>query len=169
MAAPVIELRTPSGPSDLDAVRGIFREYAHSLSVDLCFQGFEDELAQLERVYGPPQGLMLLAYADGQLAACIAFRALTDVGHVKACEMKRLYVRPAWRELGLGRRLAQVAMKRARDAGHACMLLDTLDEMGPARGLYASLGFEEIPPYYFNPIPGAHYLKADLSNATSRD
>lgn len=166
--APVIALRPAAGAAELDAVRSIFREYAGSLGVDLCFQGFEDELAQLERVYAPPQGLLLLAFVDGQLGGCVAFRALADVDHVNACEMKRLYVRPAWRRLGLGRKLTQALIERAGEAGYSCMLLDTLDDMEAARDLYASLGFEEIPPYYFNPIPGAHYLKLDLSSAMSR-
>ena len=79
-----------------------------------------------------------------------------------ACEMKRLFVRPAFRRFGLGRLLAQNLMDRATEAGYSAMLLDTLDDMEAARGLYESLGFVEVPPFYFNPIPGAHYLKADL-------
>ena len=140
----------------------IFRDYAASLDVDLCFQGFEAELADLPGVYGPPAGALLLAYVDGALAGCGAFRPLADVDYANACEMKRLYVRPAFRRLGLGRTIAEALVDEARRAGHSAMLLDTLDEMEAARELYASLGFEEIPPYYWNPIAGAHYLKVDL-------
>ena len=88
--------------------------------------------------------------------------------HANACEMKRLYVRPAFRRFGLGRRLAQALMDEARRAGYSVMLLDTLDDMEAARGLYASLGFDEMAPYYFNPIPGAHYLRAPLADSPSR-
>lgn len=152
----------PDTPALLDATREIFREYAASLAVDLCFQGFEDELAALPGDYTAPQGLLLLAYVDGALAGCGAFRPLPDSDHANACEMKRLYVRRAFRRFGLGRILAQALMDHATQAGHSAMLLDTLDEMEAARGLYESLGFVEVPPYYFNPIPGAHYLKAEL-------
>jgi putative acetyltransferase len=89
-------------------------------------------------------------------------RGLHDVDYANACEMKRLYVRPAFRRFGLGRALAQSLLDEARRAGYSVMLLDTLDDMEAARGLYATLGFEEIPPYYFNPVAGAHYLKAEL-------
>ena len=89
-------------------------------------------------------------------------RRLSDVDHANACEMKRLFVRRAFRRFGLGRVLAQALMDRAAGAGYSVMLLDTLDEMESARELYATLGFEEVAPYYFNPIPGAHYLKAPL-------
>jgi putative acetyltransferase len=99
---------------------------------------------------------------DGEIAACGAMRGLREVDYANACEMKRLYVRPAFRGLGLGRALAQALLDEARGAGYSVMLLDTLDEMEAARELYATLGFEEIPPYYFNPIAGAHYLKAEL-------
>jgi putative acetyltransferase len=104
----------------------------------------------------------LLAHVDGALAACGALRPLLDTDYANACEMKRLYVRPAFRRFGLGRLLAQALMDEARRGGYSVMLLDTLDDMEAARELYASLGFEEIPPYYFNPIAGAHYLKAAL-------
>lgn len=162
MEAPTISLVVPDTPALLDATREIFREYAASLDVDLCFQGFERELAELPGEYTGPQGLLLLAFVDGALAGCGAFRPLTDSDYANACEMKRLYVRRAFRRFGLGRLLAQALMDRATEAGHSAMLLDTLDDMEAARGLYAALGFVEIPPYYFNPIPGAHYLKADL-------
>lgn len=142
--------------------REILREYAASLAVDLCFQNFEAELASLPGEYAPPAGQLLLAYVGDALAACGGMRALSDVDHANACEMKRLYVRPAFRRFGLGRALAEALLDEARRAGYSVMLLDTLDEMESARELYATLGFEETAPYYFNPIPGAHYLKVDL-------
>jgi putative acetyltransferase len=160
--APTIELVTPTTPALVDATRGIFREYAASLNVDLCFQDFERELAQLPGDYAMPQGALLLALVDGEVAGCGALRPLPDADYPNACEMKRLYVRPAFRRFGLGRQLTQALMDRALQAGYSTLLLDTLDDMEAARGLYASLGFEEIPPYYFNPIAGAHYLKATL-------
>jgi len=146
----------------LDATREIFREYAESLAVDLCFQNFDGELAGLPGDYAAPAGTLLLAFADQELAGCVAMRGLSDVDHANACEMKRLFVRRAFRRFGLGRLLTQALMERAAGAGYSVMLLDTLDEMESARELYASLGFEEVAPYYFNPIPGAHYLKAQL-------
>ncbi|MBP6252550.1 MAG: GNAT family N-acetyltransferase [Rubrivivax sp.] len=163
MEPPQISLVVPDSPALLDLTREIFREYAASLSVDLCFQGFEQELAELPGDYAAPNGLLLLAFVDGALAGCGAFRPLPDADVPNACEMKRLFVRRAFRRFGLGRTLAQVLIDRATEAGYSSMLLDTLDEMEAARGLYEALGFVEVPPYYYNPIPGAHYLKVDLS------
>ncbi|WP_395700584.1 GNAT family N-acetyltransferase [Aquabacterium sp.] len=162
MSSPAIRLQAPDTPALLDATREIFREYAQGLGVDLCFQNFEDELAALPGDYAAPQGALLLAFVDDELAGCGGLRPLREVDYANACEMKRLYVRRAFRRFGLGRLLAQALMDRATEAGYSAMLLDTLDDMEAARGLYESLGFAEIPPYYFNPIPGAHYLKADL-------
>jgi putative acetyltransferase len=167
MTPPEVRLFTPQSPPELDATRAIFREYAHHLGVDLCFQGFEEELAQLPGAYQAPQGLLLLALIEGEVAGCVAMRPLQDVDYANACEMKRLYVRKAFRRFGLGRVLAQKVIDAAAQAGYADMLLDTLDDMEAARELYASLGFEEVPPYYYNPIPGAHYLKVNLLNAKS--
>jgi ribosomal protein S18 acetylase RimI-like enzyme len=163
MSSPSIRLQVPDGPAELAAAREIMREYAQGLGVDLCFQNFEAELSELPGDYAGPQGLLLLAYVDDELAGCGAFRPLADVDYANACEMKRLYVRRAFRRFGLGRVLAQALMDRATEAGYSAMLLDTLDDMEAARGLYESLGFESIPPYYFNPIAGAHYLKAELA------
>jgi putative acetyltransferase len=146
----------------LEQTREIFRDYAASLDIDLCFQNFESELAQLPGDYAPPQGHLLLAFVGDALAGCGAFRQIGDVDYANACEMKRLYVRPDFRSLGLGRLLAQALFDEAKRSGYSVMLLDTLDDMEAARSLYASLGFSEIPPYYFNPIAGAHYLKAEL-------
>jgi ribosomal protein S18 acetylase RimI-like enzyme len=162
MQGPQVELLTPATPELLAAARAIFREYAEQLGVDLCFQDFEAELAALPGEYTAPQGALLLALVDGEVAGCGALRPLPDVDYPNACEMKRLYVRPAFRRFGIGRLLAQALLDRGVQAGYSNLLLDTLDDMEAARGLYASLGFEEIPPYYFNPIPGAHYLRASL-------
>lgn len=168
MIGPDIRLVRPEQPAELDAVREIFREYAASLGVDLCFQNFEDELRALPGDYAEPQGCLLLALVDGALAGCGAFRPLAESDHANACEMKRLYVRPAFRRFGLGRLLAQTLMDEARRGGYSAILLDTLDDMEAARELYASLGFEETAPYYYNPIPGAHYLLARLDDSPSR-
>ena len=161
-ATPRVQLLTPESAPQLDATRAIFREYAAGLGVDLCFQNFEAELASLPGDYAAPAGALLLATVDGEIAGCGALRPLPDADYPNACEMKRLYVRRPFRRFGLGRVLAQALMDRAEAAGYSEMLLDTLDDMEAARGLYASLGFQDIPPYYFNPIPGAHYLKAHL-------
>ena len=158
---PQIDLLTATAPSQLDTVREIFREYALGLGVDLCFQGFETELATLPGEYAPPRGALLLASVDGKLAGCCALRPMDTAHYPNAGEMKRLYVRKAFRGIGLGRQLAQAALDCARQAGYTSVLLDTLDDMEAARALYEDLGFAEIPPYYHNPIPGAHYLKVD--------
>lgn len=157
-----VRLVVPDSAELLQATREIFREYADSLAVDLCFQNFDAELAGLPGDYAAPEGLLLLAFADDELAGCVAMRRLSEVDHANACEMKRLFVRRAFRRFGLGRLLAQALMEHAAAAGYSVMLLDTLDEMESARELYATLGFEEVAPYYYNPIPGAHYLKAQL-------
>ena len=146
----------------LEPVRELLREYARSLDVDLCFQNFEEELETLPGEYAAPGGQMLLAYVGQALAGCGGLRALPGVDYANACEMKRLYVRPAFRRFGLGRQLAEALLDEARRAGYSVMLLDTLDDMESARELYTTLGFSEIAPYYYNPIPGAHYLKAEL-------
>ena len=162
MQAPEIRLVVADSPPLIAVAREIFREYEQSLRVDLCFQNFEAELAELPGEYAAPEGQLLLALVDGELAACGAMRSLRDVDYANACEMKRLFVRPAFRGFGLGRMLAESLLDEARRAGYSAMLLDTLDDMEAARGLYGTLGFEEVPPYYFNPIAGALYLKADL-------
>jgi ribosomal protein S18 acetylase RimI-like enzyme len=160
--APRVQLLTPESVEQFDATRAIFRDYAAGLGVDLCFQNFDAELSALPGDYAAPRGALLLATVNGELAGCGGMRALPDVDYANACEMKRLYVRRAYRGLGLGRMLAQALMDQAVRAGYSVMLLDTLDDMEAARSLYVALGFQEIPPYYFNPIPGAHYLKAEL-------
>jgi len=147
---------------ELAIVRTLFTEYAQSLKVALCFQNFEAELSALPGDYCAPRGALVIAYVNGDPAGCCALRPLDSVDYANACEMKRLFVREAFRGLGLGRRLTEAVMEKATLLGYDCVLLDTLDEMESARALYAELGFEEIPPYYYNPIPGAHYLIAML-------
>jgi putative acetyltransferase len=159
---PSIQLVTPDTPVQIKATRQIFEEYAAQLGVDLCFQNFDAELAELPGEYVNPEGALLLALVDGEVAGCCALRPLSAVDYPNAAEMKRLYVRARYRGLGLGRQLAEAALDAARIAGYHCVLLDTLDDMESARALYVDLGFVGIPPYYHNPIAGAHYLKADL-------
>jgi putative acetyltransferase len=163
---PLIELSRPATARDYDEARAIFREYAEGLGVDLCFQNFPQELAELPGEYAEPRGVLLLARVDGELAGCCALRPMDSADYPNASEMKRLYVRKPFRGFGLGRQLAEAALNAARQAGYDCVLLDTLDDMEAARALYEDLGFEDIPPYYHNPIAGAHYLKADLWNST---
>ncbi|GAC1606844.1 MAG: GNAT family N-acetyltransferase [Ramlibacter sp.] len=163
---PRIQLYTPDHSCDYEPVRTILREYAQGLGVDLCFQDFEAELATLPGEYTEPRGALILARVDGQLAGCCALRPLDTADYPNAAEMKRLYVRRSFRGLGLGRQLAQAALDAARQRGYSSVLLDTLDDMEAARALYEDLGFAEIPPYYHNPIPGAHYLKADVEHHT---
>ena len=159
---PQVQLVTPDTPQALDTLRDIFKEYARGLGVDLCFQQFDEELATLPGDYAPPQGALFLAMVDGQPAGSCALRPIEGTDYPNAAEMKRLYVRDAFRGLGLGRQLVEATLDAARQAGYACVLLDTLDDMEAARALYEDLGFEDIPPYYHYPIQGAHYLKASL-------
>jgi ribosomal protein S18 acetylase RimI-like enzyme len=168
MAADPIALVGGDDPALLAAARGLFTEYAGSLSIDLCFQNFDAELAALPGEYAGPAGALLVAVLAGEPAGCGALRPLPDADYPNACEMKRLFVRPAFRRTGLGRQLARRLMDLASQAGYSHMLLDTLDTMEAAREMYASLGFEEVPPYYFNPIPGAHYLKVELDAMGTR-
>lgn len=162
MLRPTIQFITPDSPEQLSAIRQIFTEYAEQLGIDLCFQNFAAELADLPGEYGAPTGALLLALVDGEIAGCCGLRALDSANYPNAAEMKRLYVRKAFRGFGLGRQLAESVLDAARMAGYHSVLLDTLDDMESARALYAELGFADIPPYYPNPIPGAHYLKTDL-------
>ena len=162
MDTPEIELSPVLNAIDLAAVRDIFNEYAGTLSVDLDFQDFSAELATLPGDYAAPRGALLLARVDGAIAGCCALRPMDNSDYTNAAEMKRLYVRKAFRGFGLGRQLAEAILDEARRSGYSCVLLDTLDDMEAARALYEDLGFEEIPPYYHNPHAGAHYLKVEL-------
>jgi ribosomal protein S18 acetylase RimI-like enzyme len=147
------------GEEELPAVRRLFQEYADSLEVDLGFQDFESELRELPGDYAPPAGRILLALDGDEPAGCVALRPYEP----EVCEMKRLYVRPAFQGSGLGRRLAEGIVEAGRDSGYRVMRLDTLPSMQAARGLYRSLGFEEIEAYRHNPVHGTTYFQLDLT------
>lgn len=144
----------------IEEARTIFREYETWLGLDLCFQNFEKELAELPGAYAPPGGRLLLAYENEQLAGCVALRKLGD----GACEMKRLFLRPEFHGHGRGRQLAEAIVAAARAAGYEQMRLDTLpQQMAKAIALYRSLGFKEIDPYYDNPVKGALFMELKLA------
>ncbi len=153
-----IELIGGHTPEHLADVRTLFREYADEIDVDLCFQGFERELAELPGGYAPAAGRLLLVRSDEQLAACAGLRPLDQ----STCEMKRLYVRPAFRGHGLGRRLATAVIEAAREIGYERVRLDTLAPMTVAIALYRSLGFTDAEPYRHNPLIGATFMELDL-------
>ena len=161
MSERAVEIRTATGPEDMATLRALFLEYQDWLQVDLCFQDFETELATLPGAYAPPAGGVWLAHVDGALAGCVGLRP-HDGG---TCEMKRLWVRPAFQGLGLGRHLAETGIAAARAVGYRTLCLDTLSFMDAARALYADLGFHEIPAYYDNPLEDVRYLELDLSEA----
>jgi len=141
-------------PGDLELVRTLFREYATELGVDLCFQGFEEELASLPGKYAPPTVALLLA---GELG-CVALRGVAD----GVCEMKRMFVRPSERGSGIGRGLAVAVVARGASLGYREMVLDTLERLQPAIELYGRLGFKEVKAYYMNPLPGVIYMRVAL-------
>ena len=152
-----MELRAATA-ADIPTVRALFAEYAAGIGVDLCFQKFDEELAGLPGSYAPPTGRLIVAW-DGETAAgCIALRRL-DEGR---CELKRLYVRPAFRGRGLGRLLASRALEEAAAAGYAAAYLDTLPSMTEAAALYRVLGFAPTEPYRHNPVPGALFFAKTL-------
>jgi len=153
-----VEIRQARVPNEVPAVRVLFREYAAGLDIDLCFQRFEEELAGLPGAYAPPDGSLLVVDAGPNLGGCVAFRRHAP----EVCEMKRLYVRPAFRGLGLGRQLIDRLAAEAVAAGYRAMVLDTLPVMSEAIGLYRSAGFVETEPYTFNPVPGAMYFRKAL-------
>jgi GNAT superfamily N-acetyltransferase len=155
-----VAIRQASTAEDFAAARSLFLEYQAWLDVDLCFQGFAQELETLATVYAPPRGRLLLAAAgDGaEVAGCIALRPLD----ADRCEVKRLFVRLAYHGGGLGRRLIEQLIDEAKSIGYRTMVLDTLPQMRAAQYLYAEFGFRDIAAYYHNPTPGVRYLGLDL-------
>lgn len=144
----------------LEDVRLLFLEYESYLGLDLSFQDFDREVRNLPGEYGQPGGAILIAYSNGRAAGCVALKSLGD----GICEMKRLYVRPGNRGMGLGRALSESIIQRARRMGCSRMRLDTLSSLREAMGLYESMGFRRVEPYYDNPLPDVVYWELDLEN-----
>jgi ribosomal protein S18 acetylase RimI-like enzyme len=156
---PGLVLAQAGSPAQIVQARELFLEYAQSLGFSLCFQNFDQELAALPGDYAPPDGRLLLAEFEGQLAGCVALHQLDG----KTCEMKRLYLRPQYRGKGVGRALADIIIAEARAIGYERMRLDTVEPvMKDAVAMYRRLGFKEIPPYCANPIAGAMYMELRL-------
>jgi putative acetyltransferase len=151
-------------PEEVNRARELFEEYAAWLGLNLCFQNFDKELAELPGAYVPPSGRLFLAVEDDQIAGCVALRKIdSDETGGEVCEMKRLYVRPAFRGTGLGRTLAESIIHAARGTGYDRMRLDTLPgKMDRAIAMYRSLGFKQIEPYYNNPVEGAAFMELEL-------
>jgi len=154
----MIEIIHSATAAHIETTRRLFREYNAYLGVDLDFQGFDDELKSLPGKYAPPAGSLLLAIQGGETVGCVALRKLEE----GVCEMKRLYVVPAYRGRGAGRILAEAIMREARRIGYAIMRLDTLDTLCEAMRLYESLGFKKRSSYYHNPLDGAVYWEISL-------
>jgi ribosomal protein S18 acetylase RimI-like enzyme len=154
----MLQIRPANGPADVEIARHLFQEYAASLDVDLCFQNFAQELARLPGDYVPPAGRLLLAVDDSDMAGCVALRPLSG----GIAEMKRLYVRPAFRGRRVGRLLVEAILAEAAQAGYSRVRLDTLPSMGAAIALYRSLGFYDIPPYPGHQVPGTLFLERRL-------
>ena len=152
------QIITASTPALVAEARRLFEEYAAELNIDLCFQNFEEELATLPGKYAPPKGRLLLARQEDELTGCVGLRPL-DEG---ISEMKRLYVRPAFRGSGIGKLLATEIITQARKIGYRSMRLDTLASMKPAIALYESLGFRQIPAYRYNPESCAVFMELEL-------
>jgi GNAT superfamily N-acetyltransferase len=158
--AAAIEIRPAQLPQDLAVVRTLFREYADGTGIDLCFQNFDAEMAELPGKYAAPAGRILLAWQGAEPVACVALRPIDDAAG--DCEMKRFYVRPQARGQNIGRQLAERICDEARAAGYARICLDTVPAMAPAIALYKSMGFVPTAPYVFNPLEGVLFLALKL-------
>jgi putative acetyltransferase len=151
-------IRPAASGGDVALARELFLEYERSLGISLCFQNFAEEVATLPGPYAPPDGRLLLAWQGDGLAGCVALRKIGD----GVAEMKRLYVRLAFRGTGLGRKLAAAALEEAKAAGYGAVRLDTLATMREAQALYRSMGFREIPAYNEHPVEGTRFLEKRL-------
>jgi len=158
-----MELIQAQSPEEIRSARELFEEYASWIEISLCFQNFDKELAQLPGAYAPPSGRLFLAVDGGQVMGCVALRKIGD----GLAEMKRLYVRPGFRGRGLGRTLTEKLIAEARQIGYSTLRLDTLpDKMDQAIALYRSFGFQEIAPYYQNPVAGATFMELSLAQVS---
>jgi GNAT superfamily N-acetyltransferase len=151
-------IRPADAAQEIDAARTLFEEYATTLGIDLGYQRFTDELAGLPGCYTPPRGRLLVAWAGDEAAGCVALRPLGD----GVCEMKRLYVRPAFRGSGIGKQLAETIIAEARQIGYAIMRLDTVPKLQAATRLYKSLGFVRRDAYYETPVAGTVFMETAL-------
>ena len=159
----MLRITQASSKSDIEHARELFKEYEAGLGISLCFQNFDQELAGLPGDYAPPRGRLLLAREFDQVMGCIALRPLDGASGPTICEMKRLFVRPEYRDRGLGRVLVEAIIEEARKIGYTHMRLDTIaDRMNRAVALYKTIGFVEIPPYRDNPVDTATFMELDL-------
>jgi carbonic anhydrase len=156
-----LSLTQAESSADIDEARALFKEYEASLGISLCFQSFDQELANLPGDYSPPSGRLLLARIGAKVAGCIALRRING----DTCEMKRLYLRPEFRGTGLGGKMVEAILSEARQIGYSKMRLDTLPgRMDNAIKLYRSIGFKEIPAYYDTPLSDTLYMELDLTS-----
>ncbi len=154
----LLQIRTATSATEIEVARSLFLEYEKSIGISLCFQNFAEEVATLPGAYALPDGRLLLATVSGDTAGCVALRKIGE----GIAEMKRLYVRAAFRGTGLGRRLAEAAIGEARAIGYRAIRLDTLPSMAAAQALYVSLGFADIPPYNEHPLEGTRFMELRL-------
>jgi putative acetyltransferase len=161
----MLRIESAETPEFVRLAHDLFVEYSESLDVDLCFQGFEEELARLPGEYARPAGRLLLVFDGEQAVGCGALRRIDDV----VCEMKRVYVRPSVRGKGAGRMLMGTLIEMARRIGYERMRLDTLPSMTRAQEIYRALGFREIAAYRANPVPGASFLELDLNTRVASE
>lgn len=159
MTAPEIVLSQADSPELVATARELFLEYAEAIGTDLEYQGFAAELAALPVPYVPPNGMLLIAHAGADVTGCVGLRPLDGC----TGEMKRLYVRPAYRSWGLGKRLVEAVVHAARQAGYRELRLDTLPSMASAQALYHRLGFVEVPPYSDKYLPGTRFYALGLA------
>ncbi len=163
MPEPIFQARTEE---EFEAGKRLFKEYAVSLDFNVCFQSFEEELAVLPQMYGPPGGCLLLARDGDVYTGCVGLREKRGRDGERTCEMKRLYVRPEGRGRGLGRRLAEAIVEEAGRLGYDRMVLDTLDSMQAAQALYRSMGFRETTPFAHDPVDGIVYMERETRSFT---
>jgi ribosomal protein S18 acetylase RimI-like enzyme len=153
-----IQIYQAHSSQDISATRELFLEYAQSLGFSLCFQNFDKELKELPGCYAPPDGCIFVAMVDNKYAGCVAIRKFNH----DTCEMKRLYIKPEFRKLGIGRQISLTIIDKAKELGYKRMILDTIATMESAVKLYSSLGFKSVDPYYDNPLENVCYFSREL-------